>query len=261
VTGTLGELRARWSDSDRRDLVKDAVNALLAGDSLDSLPIGRHHGRFDLRASWLVSTRGVSDPTLAGRLGAVPTLRNKTIADIDFTASTARLNLDGCVMANCVLDRVGWQGWSVHRSQIEDCSFVRADLRDSHFDAGNDVTVLEVPGGRSWQDHGARTAYRRCNFTRTRTGPYVGWGNALFDDCLFADTAFSNYAGPQFRGASFTGCTFTGHYKSLEFGYGRQPTGLPEPLKPAVRNVDFHRASIDYLTFNQEPEDCDLPLT
>jgi hypothetical protein len=62
------------------------------------LPIGRHQGRFDLRASWLVSTRGVNDPTLGGRLGAVPTLRNRTIADIDLTASTARLNLDGCVM-------------------------------------------------------------------------------------------------------------------------------------------------------------------
>src|SRR5262245_22736999 len=118
MTGSLRELRARWSDSGRRDLVKDAVNALLAGDSLTGLPIGRHAGRFDLRASWLVSTRGVNDPTLAGRLGAVPTLRNITIADVDFTASTARLNLDGCLMANCVLDRVGWQGWSVRRSQM-----------------------------------------------------------------------------------------------------------------------------------------------
>jgi uncharacterized protein YjbI with pentapeptide repeats len=258
MTGGLRELRARWSDPDRRDLVKDAVNALLAGDSLDSLPIGRHEGRFDLRASWLVSTRGVNDPTLAGRLGAVPTLRNVTIADIDFTASTARLNLDGCAMSNCVLDQVGWQGWSVCRSHMEDCSFARADLRDSHFDAGND---LKTPTGSGWDEHGVRSVYRRCDFTRTRTGPYVGWGSALFEDCLFADTAFSNYAGgPQFFGASFIACVFTGSYKSLEFGYRREPVGLPEPLKPAVRNVDFRRAAIEYLTFHTEPEDCELPV-
>jgi uncharacterized protein YjbI with pentapeptide repeats len=258
MTGSLRELRIRWSDSDCRDLVKDAINVLLAGDSLVNLPIGRHRGRFDLRASWLVSTRGVNDPTLAGRLGAVPTLRNATIADIDFTASTARLNLEGCVMTNCVLDRVGWQGWSVRRSLIEDCSFARADLRDSHFDAGNDI---QTPAGRCWDDHGERSIYRHCDFTRTRTGPYVGWGNALFEDCMFADTAFSNYAGPQFLGASFTGCTFTGHYKSLEFGYRRKPAGLPDSFKPVVRYVDFRRASIEYLTFHQEPEDCDLPTT
>lgn len=257
MSGSLSELRARWSDSDRHDLVKDAVNALLAGESLDSLPIGRHRGRFDLRASWLVSTRGVNDPNLTGRLGAVPTLRNVTIANIDFTGSTARLDLDACRIINCVLDRVGWQGWSVRRSHIEDCSFVRADLRDSSFDAGNDV---QTPAGRSWDDPAARSVYRRCDFTRTRTGPYVGWGNALFDDCLFADTAFSNYVGPQFFGASFTACTFTGNYKSLEFGYPREPTGLPGPFIPAVRNVDFRRASIEYLTFHQEPEDCHLPV-
>jgi hypothetical protein len=138
--------------------MKDAINALLAGNSLNSLPIGRHEGRFDLRASWLVSTRGVNDPALAGRLGAVPTLRNTTIADIDFAASTARLNLDGCVMVNCVLDRAGWQGWSVRCSHIEDCSFVRADLRDSHFDARNDI---HTPAGRSRDDHGARSIYRQ----------------------------------------------------------------------------------------------------
>ncbi len=117
---------------------------------------------------------------------------------------------------------------------------------------------LRTPADRSWDEHAARSVYRRCDFARTRTGPYVGWGNALFEDCLFADTAFSNYAGgPQFFRALFTACVFTGSYESLEFGYRREPVGLPEPLRPAVRNVEFRRAAIEYLTFHAEPEDCD----
>ncbi len=256
MAGGLAQLRARWADPGRRGLVTDAVNTMLAGESLEDLPIGRHHGRFDLRACWLVSARGVKDPTLQGRPGAAPTLRNVTVTDVDFTGATARLDLDGCILVNCVLDRVGWQGWAVRRSRVENCSFIRADLRDSHFDAGNDVQAIP---GRRWDSPSIRSIYRRCDFTRTRTGPYVGWGNALFDECLFADTAFSNYAGPQFHGASFTGCTFTGHYRSLEFGYTREPAGLPAPFKPVVRSVDFQNAAVEYLTFHQQPEHCHMP--
>jgi uncharacterized protein YjbI with pentapeptide repeats len=248
--------------------VRDVLNALLAGAPLDGLPTGRHLGRADLRASWLVSTRGVNDPALARPGVTVPTLRGVTLTGIDFTGSTAQFHLDGCVMTDCVLDRAGWQGWQVRDSLLEDCSFTRADLRDSRFDAESKFPARDAESGKlpgpdaAHRTRAGRSIYRRCDFTRARTGPYAGWGHALFEDCLFDSTAFSYYAGGQrFRGASFSGCTFRGTYKNLEFGYPKDPDGLSAALRPVLRDTDFRAATVGYLTFHLVPENCQLPAS
>jgi hypothetical protein len=225
VSVGMRALRDRWSTPELRHAVRDAVNALLHGESLESVRLPKHEGRFDLRGAWLASTSGIDDPELRRPGRVTPRLRGVRVADLDLTAATAQFTLQDCEMVNCVLDRVGWQNWYVEQSLVRDCSFIRADVRDSHWDQNGAL----LPGRRTfWHAGGGRSVYERCDFTRARMGAYAGWGYAMFDQCLFADTAFSNYAGgPQFFAASFRRCRFVGQYKSLTFGSSSTDPGQP----------------------------------
>src|SRR5215469_18880107 len=88
-------------------------------------------------------------------------------------------------VTNVRFDRVGWRNWIVQASRLADPSFRAADLRDSHFDGRNgylaDDPVL-YPVSR----------YQRCDFTRTRTGPYASWGHGIVEECLFNSTKLTS---------------------------------------------------------------------
>jgi uncharacterized protein YjbI with pentapeptide repeats len=248
---TVEILRNRWSGRQGQVLAAETINRMIRGQALDGLPLSRRDDRFDLRYLWLVSARLIDDPHLAaGTLHLTPTLADVHVADLDLTGSTARLDLDNAGFRNCLLDRAGWQGWQVRASTVMNCSFRRADLRDSAFDVND-------PHGPVLQ--ASRSRWAGCDFTRTRTGPYARWGRAIFEGCLFDNTAFSGYAGgPRFFGNSFLDCIFRGRFKTtLTFG-PYVPQALPPDAKPLLRNVDFREAHIDdlHITANIDAQSC-----
>ena len=230
----LGMLRQRWSGHDGQQLARSAIIRLLAGDPLGELPLAQHDGRVDLRALWLVSARGLPGPRLTGDLEGVPAADGGAWADLDLSYATFRIDLAGMTVTNVLFDRAGWQGWRVKASRLTDCSFRAADLRDSQFDLANGP----LPGQHA---HQPASCYRRCNFTRTRTGPYANWGRAVFEDCLFDSTRFTS---PNwFYGAELKRCIFRGQFRDVCFGWPN-PGSEPAPL---LESVDVREATFGSL--------------
>jgi hypothetical protein len=230
----LRALRQRWSGQDGQDLARSAVVRLLVGDSLDDLPLGLYRGRVDLRGLWLASARGLPGPRLAGDLEGVPAADGGMWTDLDLSHATFRLDLAAATVTNVLFDRVAWQGWRVRDSQLADCSFRAADLRDSNFDVGN----APLPDQQKQQP---ASRYQRCDFTRTRTGPYVSWGRAVFEECVFDSTKFGS---PNwFYGAELKKCRFRGEFRDVSFGW---PNPGSEPA-PVLDSVDAREATFGSL--------------
>jgi len=231
----LPPLKRRWAGRDGQRLAREVVLCLLTGTKLDGLGLGQHGGRTDLRGLWLASARGLPGPRLAGGLEGVPAAAGVTWSGLDLSGATFRLDLEAAVVVNSLFDRVGWQGWRVSRSALQDCSFAGADLRDASFDHGN----TGLPGDAAAQEP---TSYLRCSFARTRTGPYASWGQAHFNNCEFDSTKFTS---PHwFRGAELTDCTFRGQFRDVIFG-------LPNPgdqQAPRISGVDVRDATFEDLT-------------
>jgi uncharacterized protein YjbI with pentapeptide repeats len=229
-------VKERWSGSNGQALAREVITRLLTGDKLDDLHLGRYRGRTDLRGLWLVSSRGLPGPRLAGQLEGVPAADGVTWSGLDLSSSTFRIDLQGSTVVNTALDRVGWQGWVVSRSVLQDCSFTSADLRDASFDHGNGY----LPSDPVRQQP---AEYLRCAFTRTRTGPYASWGRAIFDHCEFSSTQFTS---PQwFHGAELIGCRFRGEFRDVIFGWAK-PGHEPAPRVEAVdvREATFTAVSL-----------------
>ena len=193
----------------------------------------------------------IDDPHLAaGTPDLTPTLADVHVANLDLTGSTTRLDLDNAEFRNCLLDRAGWQGWQVRASTVMNCSFRRADLRDSAFDANDPLgPVLQA----------SRSSWVGCDFTRTRTGPYARWGRAIFERCLFDNTAFPGYAGgaPLLR-ELIPGLHLPRPVQNHPDLRALRPTGPPPDARPLLRNVDFREAHIDdlHITANIDAQSC-----
>jgi uncharacterized protein YjbI with pentapeptide repeats len=231
----LPAIKQRWAGPEGQSLAGEAVLRLLKGQKLDDLALGQHRGRTDLRGLWLASARGLPGPRLAGQLESVPAAGGVEWSGLDLSGSTFRIDLHDARVSDSAFDRVGWQGWRVRSSTIQSCSFTGADLRDARFDDGNG----RLPGDAVIYDP---TTYQRCDFTKTRTGPYAAWGRAVFDRCMFSSTQFTS---PQwFHGAELINCTFEGQFREVILGWAKPGTGPP----PRIDNVYVQNASFQNLT-------------
>jgi uncharacterized protein YjbI with pentapeptide repeats len=225
----LPAIKHRWAGTEGQGLAREAVLRLLTGSKLDGLAWGQHQGRTDLRGIWLASARDLPGPRLAGALEGVPAASGVAWSGLDLSEPTFRIDLQDADVTDTVFDGVRWQGWRVRSSIIKGCSFTGADLRDAKFDDGNGGLPRDaVPYGP--------TTYQRCDFTKTRTGPYAGWGRAVFDHCTFSSTQFTS---PQwFQGAELLSCAFRGQFREVIFGWaapGDQPA-------PRISSVDVRDA-------------------
>jgi hypothetical protein len=226
----LPAIKQRWAGAEGQSLAREAVLRLLTGSELDGLVLGQHKGRIDLRGLWLASARGLPGPRLAGELEGVPAAYGVAWSGLDLSGSTFRIDLQDAEVTDTVFDRVGWQGWRVRSSTVQGCSFTGADLRDARFDDGNG----RLPGDAVIYKP---TTYLQCDFTKTRTGPYVGWGRAVFDHCMFSSTQFTS---PQwFYGAELISCTFQGQFREVILGWAKAGTEPP----PRIDNVDVRNAT------------------
>jgi len=151
--------------------------------------------------------------------------------------------------ADVFLERVRLTGVDLSRLRFDsfwayDSEFVRCDFTRAVFGrAGLAATTAEQRwDGRSWPV----TAYRECDFTRTRLPPRAFLGNARFENCLF-DSAFVRTASTQ--EAQFVGCTFRGRVKARFWG---RPDGHLDALgrdRNDFTGNDFTAADVTGVTF------------
>jgi uncharacterized protein YjbI with pentapeptide repeats len=229
VPASVGRLRDRWRGPEGQERATRVVSALATGSPISSLGLDRIGGRLDVRGLWLVSTRDLPAECITGL--SIQTLPGVEWRELDFSHSTLSLNLISADVGDCCFDGVGYRTWRVVDSNLDRCTFARADLRDSHLDGWNSGMQRDPNGHPS-------SRYVDCTFTRTRFGPYDGFGRATFTRCTFDRTSFPS---PMWMyGANFADCTFSGDFRTVCFGSPGKGTGEPAPL---LDNVDASAAS------------------
>jgi hypothetical protein len=67
-------------------------------------------------------------------LATVPTAEGVVWRDLDLSGSTFRIDLRNAALSNITFDSAGWPDWNVEASTLRDCTFVAANMGDTHFD-------------------------------------------------------------------------------------------------------------------------------
>ncbi len=227
-------LRERWRGT-AQPLAREVTARLVEGRSLHDLDLAAVDGRVDLRGLWVVSSRGLPGLADHDRLSTTPTAARVVWRDLDLSHSTLRIDLLDAEVHNVRLNRVGWQDWRATATIFTDCSFQGADLRGACFDGYN--SGLESRSGPN-----PISTYRRCDFTRTRIGPYGGFGRARLEDCVFAETRLPS---PMwFAGAHIERCRFVGRFRTVCFGWTGVVAGTAPWLDADVSEAEFESLEV-----------------
>lgn len=160
------ELRRRWFEPGAPALGR-AVGRWLTGQGERPDGLAEVAGRTDLRGlplAVLPTTVGTGEGDGARVVWESLDLRGADVAELRFF---------GARLADCLFDRANCTGWRVWGTTVEDCSFVRADLRSRG-----------LGGGGPWQ--GRTTEWRRVDFSRARLAESAFTGCALHQ-CTFQD--------------------------------------------------------------------------
>jgi uncharacterized protein YjbI with pentapeptide repeats len=242
-------LRKRWATAEGKERAEEAVARLAAGRSLDGLGVGWVDGRIDLRGLPVPIARRLRRFEAAGwfaeELGDLVVLRGARLEGVDLSgAQLQSLRFFGCRLADCRLDEAACQDWRLWDTDVADCSFVGANLREAAVG--------------TWHD-GRRNSWRRVDFRRAdfRVVAPVG---AVFEDCDFSG---SRLAKTRFEQCVITRCRFASALTEVVFD-GRQLEGRPAPAK---LDADFTGALFDQVEFMGSdlsnvtlPQDPDLRL-
>ena len=205
---------------------------LVAGRGLEGLGLGSHAGRVDLRGLLAPVPsrlrRFESQGWFVEVLGDLITFRNVQWRGLDLSgAQLPGLRFFGSRLADCRLDGANCHDWRLWDTEVADCSFARASLR-------------EAAVGTWHEDR--RNAWRRVDFTRADFGVRTCW-EAVFEDCDFSGAKMT---GVEFSQCSLTRCRFAGQLRRVVFD-GRDLPGRPAPAP--MSKVDFAAATFTDVTF------------
>jgi uncharacterized protein YjbI with pentapeptide repeats len=247
----MGGLSDRWRTPEGQSLAEEAVARLLTGHGLDSLDLGLHEGRVDLRGLPApVPTRlrrFESQGWFVEAFGNLITFRGARLHGLDLSGSQLQsFRFFGSVISECRLDGANCQDWRLWDTEVRDCSFVRASLREAAVG--------------TWHES-RRNTWRQVDFTRSDFRVGTCW-EALYEDC---DFLAAKLTGVDFGQCAFTRCRFAGPIKDVLFD-GRDLS--PErPKPPQMTKVDFSAAvfsNVDFRGFDLEditlPDDPDVRL-
>jgi uncharacterized protein YjbI with pentapeptide repeats len=243
-------LAARWLTEEGADAADEIFARLVSGRPLDSLGLGEHKGRVDLRYLTAPIARRLQRFEDQGwfveRLGDLVEFRGVTLTGMDFTGSSlSNLRFHGAKVIGCRFDSATCTDWRLWGTDLTDCEFVGANLRNSALG--------------TWQN-GQGNGWLGINFARTDLRGTVMWGT-LFEDCAFAG---SRLDGVSFEQCALARCRFSGRLRRVTFD-GRLLEGRrnPEPLK----GLDLSEASFEEVEFCGYrldgvalPDDPDLTL-
>jgi uncharacterized protein YjbI with pentapeptide repeats len=227
----MSKLEERWKTDDGKKLTNEILSRLVAGKPLDSLGLGHHDGRTDLRGLRLPSP----DKKQQLRVGNwnVDLLEAVSLSGV----SLESLNFDGAyleglrfknaALVNCSFVGAKCQGWRLWESDVRDSNFTRANLR------GAAVGTWNEGRGNKW---------RNVIFSLSDFRVAVSWC-ALYESCVFTD---SKITGVKFEQCSLIDCIFAGVMDEVVFD-GR-PIG-DRPASPAMVRVDFGQAVFGQVEF------------
>jgi len=233
--GAQRPLEARWLTPSGEELSRAILSRLRAGLSLADLPLTLHDGLVDLRGLRMAAVERRSHPRV-GRLDVELIGSNMTFSDIRLDS----LDLSGAYfesarfmrtrMTNCRFDGARLRDLRLWAVDVEDCTFVEADLRDSAF------------GG--WLED-RENRFRRVSFARADCRG-SGGGEQTYIDCDFTNTRLD---GIDFNGARFVRCRFGGAMREVTF------SDLPWRGNRSERNeledCDFSHANFRWVQFRR----------
>ncbi len=225
-------LRGRWETGEGRELADEAIARLVAGRPLAGLGLGTTDGRLDLRGlpapvpRWL--RRFEAAGWFAGKLGELVEFQGAQLEGLDLSGAQLRsLRFRDSRIAGCRFDGTDCRDWRLWGTEVSDCSFAKASLREAAVG--------------TWHD-GRRNSWRRVAFQGADFRVGVSW-MARYGDCDFSGAKLTNVKLEQ---CALARCRFAGELHEVVFD-GRD---LPErPAPPPMTDVDFTDAVFDQVEF------------
>jgi hypothetical protein len=236
------KLTARWQADEGRVLAEEVVARLLVGRPLRDLPLGEVDGRFDLRGLPMPQPRRLRRYELDGwfieELSDRLLFKGVRLAGLDLSgAMLDSSRFWDCSIEDSVFERARCQHWGLLRTEVVNCSFAGADLRQAAVG--------------TWSDGG--NVYRGVSFVQAdfRVGSCPA---ATFIDCDFSRARLEKV---DFQSTSFVRCRFAGDLVEVMFYDHGFNTGKPAPNQmedvdftgAVLHDVEFRRLNLDKVTF------------
>ncbi|MEV0569141.1 pentapeptide repeat-containing protein [Dactylosporangium sp. NPDC050588] len=226
-------LKRRWTTPTGRSSAADILRRLQTGEALGDLGLDTVDARVDLR--------GI---TFGARYLRFTGVR---LTGLDLShADVSLVELTGCQLDDCRFERAVCRDWKVFATDVTDCSFAGANLRDSSLGYWH--------GGRG-------SVYERVSFVGAKLID-ASTLTAVYRDCDFSSAQLQKV---NFWQSSLIRCRFAGPVKDVIFD-GRV-LGEPKPDPNPMEDVDFTDARLENCTFRgvrfdrvRLPKDPDLVL-
>lgn len=225
-------LAARWTTPAGRSLAEEVLARLLSGRNLADLGLGHHEGMTDVRGLPAPPPRTLERFEALGwfveTLGDLVQFSGVEVANVDLTgAQLSSFRFFNTKIIRCRFDGANCRDWRLWGTDIEDCSFVKADLRGAAVG--------------TWHEQ-RRNRWRRVDFTSADFRVGVSWA-AVFEDCHFSG---AKLRGTQFGQCALIRCRFAGDLRDVLFD-GRDLPDRPAP--PELEAVDFAEAKFHDVEF------------
>ncbi|MDQ2827339.1 MAG: hypothetical protein M3Y04_10345 [Actinomycetota bacterium] len=238
---------ARWRTDAGTALAEEVVARLLAGRPLDDLELGELEGRVDLRGlpfpqpqrlrrfeeeGWFIEE-------LSDRL----CFKGARLVRLDLSgAMLDTVRMRDTLVEDCRFDGARCQRLGLVRTDMIDCSFAGADLRQAALGAW-------VEGGNVFR----RVSFAGADF---RVGSCPA---AAFVDCDFSKARIEKV---DFQSSSFLRCRFAGDLREVMFYDHGFKTGKPDanPMEDVdfsaavLHDVEFRHLNLDRVIFPAGPE-------
>ena len=188
------KLSARWRTEAGEALSAEVVARLLAGKSLSGLDLGQHDGRTDLRGLLVPQPHRLRRYEREGwfleELSDRVHFKKAELVSLDLSGALLdNLRFWDCNIDNCRFDRARCQHFGLLRTEVVDCSFVGADLRQAALGAWSDGGNVYRPrvvcrGGlprrfMSGRDRSSTATFRDPDWRKSISNPPVSCGADL----------------------------------------------------------------------------------
>ncbi|MCW2640506.1 MAG: pentapeptide repeat-containing protein [Dactylosporangium sp.] len=261
---------SRWRSAAGAQLAAQVLGRLLAGESLDDLPLDRHDGRIDLRGfavpdpeilgvGGLAEERGAADIAeargdggLAEERGASDIAEERGVDEhpgLGMLLMGGPITVRGATLADLDLSGAHLDHLRFFDSTLRNCRFDKARCRDWR---GWNLTVEEssFQGANlrdsalgTWHD-GRGNSYRAVDFSGADLRGIVCQG-AEFVDCEFTAARLDKV---EFGGCDFVRCRFGGLLDEVRF-LAEPMIGVDKPEPASMRDVDFSTATLRWVEF------------
>ncbi len=210
-----------------KSLNDEVVRRLIGRRSLKGLPLGTVDGRIDLRGLRIEDPEilGVFDTSFGRATGLdVQRVQGARWKNLDLSGSyLSSLRLYECRIENCVFDDSICPDLRMWATQVTDCSFRRANLREASFGGaiGNSFSV-----------------FTNVDFTSANLREVMS-AVARFDRCLFRNARLEKI---DFQGSIFVDCIFEGLLSDVMFYKHGYKGGHFPPNE--MKGLDFRNAEL-----------------